>query len=735
MCKNLIYMFLFLLALGLVLGNEAHAQDPYLVGWWKFDEMSGDIALDSSGNELHGILGSEPNNPEWVSGYQGGALEFELGDYVDLSNPDALNFGTHNWTLSAWITLNVQGQGEDYICPIIGNGGDWTGGIRYCLTVNEVTEGCVTITTDDDVTKVQVTGTVIVNDGNWHHIAATREGTKLSLYIDGVPDGMNPDVPLGYDLSGTSQHNAYIGTVTDNRDGLLHKFYRDGRIDDVRIFNIAKKENEIPYVMRDDPLIAWQPNPNSGQISVPYDAVLGWKAGIYAETHDVYFGTAFDDVNEASITNPLDVLVAQNHEGLTYTPASLLEFGQTYYWRIDEVNEAEPNSPWKGDVWSFTTINYHVVDDFEDYNDHPPNEIYNTWIDGWGTTTNGAVVGYSAPDFNAGEHFVETNIVQGGAQSMPYFYDNNMKFSEAVRTLDSMRDWTSDGVQELSLWFRGYLGFVGSFTEEPSGTYTMTASGTDIWDSSDGFHFAFKELTGTGSIIAKVENVGKTHVWAKAGVMIRNTLEPDSKHAMVVVTPSQGVSFQRRTATGAGSADTTETDITAPQWVKIERDISGNFTGSYSSDGISWTQIDHASINMNATAYVGMVVTAHNPNEVCEAVFSDVSITGTASPEWTNQDIGIASNAPQPMYVAVGNSSGEPVVVYHEDSNVTVIPAWTEWIIPLQDFADQGIDLTDVDNIAIGIGTKGDTTSLGGAGKMFFDEIRLYLPLEPESAP
>jgi len=727
MCRKLTYTIFLILVLGLTLTSITSAQ---LVGWWKFDEMSGDIAVDSSGNELHGILASEPYTPEWVSGFQGGALEFELGDYVDMGNPEALNFGTNDWTVSAWIILNAQGQGEDYVCPIIGNGGDWTGGKRYCVTVNEVTEGCVTLTTDDDVTKVQVIGTVIVNDGDWHHIAATREGTTLSLYIDGVLDGANPDVPVDYDLSGTSQYNAYIGTVTDNRDGLLHKFYRDGRIDDVRIFNIAKKENEIPYVMRDDPLIAWQPNPKNGQTSMPYDTVLSWKAGLYARTHDVYFGTVFDDVNEASTTNPLDVLVAPNLEELTYTFDEILEFGQTYYWRIDEVNDAEPNSPWKGDVWSFTTINYHVVDDFEDYNDYAPHDIFTAWKDGYDIETNGALIGYDDADTNAGEHFVETSIVHGGVQSLPYFYDNDMKYSEAVKIMDSMRDWTSDDVQELSLWFRGYFGFVGSFTEEPAGTYTMTASGTDIWDTSDEFHFAFKELAGPGSIIAKVESVEKTNVWAKAGVMIRNTLEPVSKHAMMVVTPSQGVSFQRRISTASSSDENTEADITAPLWVKIERDFSGNFTGFYSSDGISWTRIGTELINMNLTTYVGLVVTAHNPNEVCEAVFSNVKFTGTVTQEWQNQDIGISSNTPQPIYVAVGNSTGEPAVVYHDDPNATVIPVWTEWTIPLQAFADQGIDLRDVDNIAIGIGTKGDTTSLGGSGKMFFDDIRLYRLIE-----
>jgi hypothetical protein len=491
--------------------------------------------------------------------------------------------------------------------------------------------------------------------------------------------------------------------------------------------------NAVHYMLGGAPRVtAYAPKPASGKIEVPQDTILSWKPGIYANTHDVYFGTAYDDVNEAGRDNPLGVLVSQEQEDNTYVPVTdgLLDFGRTYYWRVDEVNAPPDSTIRKGDIWSFTVINYHVVDDFEDYNDYAPNRIFDIWIDGYGTTTNGSTAGYAEPDFNAGEHFIETEIVHGGDQSMPYFFDNDMKYSEAAKTLDSMRDWTLDGVQELSLWFRGLSGYVGSFTEEPAGTYTMTATGTDIWESSDEFHFAYKELTGVGSVIAKIESVEQTDVWAKAGVMIRNSLEPEARHAMVVVTPAQGVSFQRRTVTGSASAETTEADITSPQWVKIERDLSGNFIGSYSADGVSWTQIGVDSINMNATTYVGLVVTAHNPSEVCEAVFSNVSITGNVSSEWTNQDIGIASNAPQPMYVVVGNSTGEPVVLYYEDPNATVIPSWTEWTIPLQDFANQGINLTDVDNIAIGTGTKGDTTSLGGSGQMFFDDIRLYKNIE-----
>jgi hypothetical protein len=288
-------------------------------------------------------------------------------------------------------------------------------------------------------------------------------------------------------------------------------------------------------------------------VDVRHSPVLSWTPGVFVASYNLYFGTDYDDVNNADISSP-EYKVSGNLGDESYEPGKL-EWNSTYYWRVDEVNDVHSDSPWKGPIWSFTTGNYIIVDDFEDYTNYPPNRIFDTWIDGWGTTTNGAWAGYSDPDFVAGEHYMENQIVYSGLWSMPYFYDNDMKYSEAVRTLDSIRDWTMDGVQELSLWFRGYPRYLGSFTEGPTGTYTMTASGTDIWGNTDEFHFAFKQLTGVGSIIAKVESVELTDVWAKAGVMIRNTLEPDSGHAMVVITPRQGVSFQHRPVTGSASAD------------------------------------------------------------------------------------------------------------------------------------------------------------------------------------
>jgi len=132
------------------------------------------------------------------------------------------------------------------------------------------------------------------------------------------------------------------------------------------------------------------------------------------------------------------------------------------------------------------------------------------------------------------------------------------------------------------------------------------------------------------------------------------------------------------------------------------------------------------SISMSSNVYVGLALTSHNAGATCEAKFSNVTITGTVGPQWANQDIGIASNAAEPMYVAISNSAGTPAVVVHHDPAAATIDTWTEWVIPLQAFADQGINLTNMDRIAIGLGTRGNMTTPGGSGKMFFDNVRLY---------
>jgi len=490
------------------------------------------------------------------------------------------------------------------------------------------------------------------------------------------------------------------------------------------------------------------PNPEDGAVDVKPSVILGWEAGGVAASHEVYFGTDADAVANATKASPeYKGPKALGEE--SYDPGKL-DINTTYYWRIDEVNDVNPESPWEGNVWSFKTGDYFVIDDFEIY-DANENQIWVSWHDGLGYGAQGT------PDYFAGNgtgsavgdesttSFTEETIVHGGNQSMPIAFDNNKqgfaKYSEVEYTLTNQRDWTEGGVANLSLWFRGNSPSVGSFAEGPVGTYTMTGSGADIWDVGptdgpyhDEFHYAYKTLSGTGSIVAKVESVGDTHDWAKAGVMIRETLNADSKHAMMIVSANAGVSFQRRPETGGASAADTTADLAAPYWVKIERDIAGNFSAYSSADGMSWQKVGLSEpLQMATNAYIGLVVTSHDADLTCQAVLSNVTTTGNVSGQWANQDIGIESNDIEPLYVAVSNAAGSPAVLVHDDTAASQINEWTEWIIPLQDLADLGITLTSVDRIAIGLGTQGNTSVPGGKGKMYIDDIRLTKPApEPE---
>jgi hypothetical protein len=490
--------------------------------------------------------------------------------------------------------------------------------------------------------------------------------------------------------------------------------------------------------------------PANNSTDISQTPVLLWTAGGYAAEHDVYLDTDAAAVADAD-TGTAGIF--QGRQAATSFSPAKLDWNTTYYWRIDEVNDLHPDSPWKGSVWSFTTADFLIVDDFESY-DAYESQIWYAWHDGLGYGTPGTEPYFAGNGTGAavGDEttvsYTEETIVHSGAQSMPYWYSNSKQgyayYSEAELTLTAARDWTEQGVAELSIWFRGHPVSTGGFIEAPAGTYTMTGSGADIWNDADEFHYAFKTLSGVGSIVAKVLSVDNTDPWAKAGVMIRETLDAGSKFAAVYITPGNGCRFQARMDTDiAATSDTSvvtsqQTAITAPYWVKLERDAGGNFRGYYSANGSAWTQMswNPQNISMSSNIYIGLAVTAHNADAVCEARFSNVTITGTAGQQWTHQDIGILNNDAEPLYVAVSNKTGAPAIVIHDDPAAAQIDTWTEWVIPLQVFADQGINLTDVDKIAIGLGTRGNMTVAGGSGKMYFDDIRLYCPSpEPEPQP
>jgi hypothetical protein len=541
---------------------------------------------------------------------------------------------------------------------------------------------------------------------------------------------------------GTTEYRGTIDLVAGNTYSLVMEYYENtgGAVAQLRWSSPSTPKQLIPQAAFSLPVKASSPNPRSGSVDVKQTTDLSWGPGDSAVSHEVYFGTDADAVTNADKASP-EYKGTKTLGDEIYDPGKLA-WATTYYWRVDEVNNLNPDSPWVGNLWSFTTADFLIIDNFEDYNSGE-NQIWYAWHDGLGYGTPGTADYYPGNGTGAAvgdettASYTEETIIHGGTKSMPLVYDNNKqgysKYSETEKTLTDTRDWTEGGVTELSLWFRGYPGSVGSFIEGPTGTYTMTGSGADIWAvngvEADEFHFAYKMLSGAGSIVAKVNSVQNTNNWAKAGVMIRETLTPESAHAMTVITPAQGVSFQRRPSTAGTSVDDTIGGVTAPQWVKIERGLSGNFTASYSANGTTWQPIGTAqSIQMSTNVYIGLAVTAHDPALTCQAVFSNVTTTGNVTGQWAHQDIGINSNDAEPFYVAVSNSTGQPAVAINDNPNAAQIDTWTEWVIPLSAFSDQGINLTNVDRIAIGLGTRGNMTIPGGSGKMFFDDIRLYRP-------
>ena len=202
------------------------------------------------------------------------------------------------------------------------------------------------------------------------------------------------------------------------------------------------------------PVHATRPYPADGAVDASQTFPLRWKQGEATRSHDVYFG---QDANAVAAATPADAAIYkgsipyEKFGNIAFDPGPL-EWNKTYYWRVDEINEANPASPWKGSVWRFTTADFLVLDDFESYTDEDVNRIFYTWTGCFGCIDPppgeeapvgcDLIVGYRDPPY------CEQKIVHSGWQSMPLDYNNVAPpyYGETTRTWDSTHDWTINGV-------------------------------------------------------------------------------------------------------------------------------------------------------------------------------------------------------------------------------------------------------------------------------------------------
>jgi uncharacterized repeat protein (TIGR03806 family) len=193
-----------------------------------------------------------------------------------------------------------------------------------------------------------------------------------------------------------------------------------------------------------------------------------------------------------------------------------------------------------------------------------------------------------------------------------------------------------------TIWFDQDVGdvFLPGSIVSTNGTFTINASGNDIWGDNDSFHFLYQALMGDGAIVARVVNMDNTDPWAKAGVMIRETLDPASAHAFMAITPGNGANFQRRVSAGADSDTTSGDSVSAPYWVKLVRS-GDDFSGYISADGTNWVFVDDEIIPMTNVVYLGLAVCSHDNAVLNTSTFDTVqfieSITAQPQDKTVNQ--------------------------------------------------------------------------------------------------
>jgi len=710
MYKKLIYLTSFVVALSLIGSVSAD-----LVAHWSLDDGSGTIAHDMTGNGHDGTVGGTAN---WVAGQSAGALDFDgSSTYIDMD--DEIVRGT--WSLAMWLKPRDIPYPSDYYAVMHTDA--WSAGTPHVHLRNTTSLWNIDINSGPNISS-----TTVLQENEWYHCAYSilHEGgaNAAKLYINSVleSEGEGGTVP------------SYFGPLNFGAWNNSSRFYH-GLMDDIRVYDHVISEAEMLSAMEGEPWpYAFGPDPADGAMHPDTWVTLSWKPGQLTVSHDVYLGESFDNVNDGTGDtfrgNQGSTFFVAGFPGFAY-PDGLVP-GTTYYWRVDEVNDANPESPWKGDVWSFsippkTAYNPDPADGAEFVD---PNTVRLSWTGGFGAILHTVYLG---------DDYDEVDNATGGAPQ------GTTTYSPGPLELEKVYYWRVDEFDAALT----YKGDVWSFTTpgavgnpQPAyGAADVGMNATLSWTAADSA--ASHELYfGTDKEAVRNADAGapeyKGSVALGAESHDPGLLEPDTAYYWRV----DEVDGQGNTSKGPVWIFTTGAFL-------LVDDFEGYTDDDAAGEAIWQAWIDGFGVADNG-AQVGNLMPPYAEQTIVHGGLqsmpllyvneagvtnSEAAMTLTAPRDWTLAGVadlslwfrGDSANAAEPLYVAIANSAGAPGVATNDDPSAATASAWTQWVVSLQAFADQGINLTNVDKIAIGLGSKAGAAA-GGTGTMYFDDIRLYQP-------
>ena len=479
------------------------------------------------------------------------------------------------------------------------------------------------------------------------------------------------------------------------------------------------------------PVKAHTPEPADNAVLGATWVTLKWVPGSNAVTHDLYLGEDFDAVNEGTEEtfrgNQTLTYYVLGFPGFAY-PDGLVP-GTTYYWRVDEINDEHPDSPWRGDVWSFTVPPNEAYDpdpaDGDNYKD--PNNVVLSWAPGFGAKLHTVYFGDNFDDVNEGV----VGSPQAGTSYLPGPLEVEMVYYWRVDEFNGIGTYKGD------VWAFTMPGAVRD--PQPSNGADDVAMTTVLsWTPAD--NAASHELYfGTDKNAVRSAEAGSSeYVGPKA--LGAESHDPGLLESNATYYWRVDEVYADQTIKGPVWSFTTGNHLLVDDFESYtDDDAAGQVIWQHWIDGFGIAD-NGAQAGYLFPPYAEQTIVHGGAQSLPLLYTNEAGVTNseavrtlTALRDWTTAGVGelslwfrgVSTNATEPLYVAIANTGGSAAAVANEDPSAATIRKWTQWQIPLQAFADQGVDLTNVDTIAIGLGDKSGMTAAGGTGTMYIDDIRL----------